>query len=86
MIKTILFLLLSTILFAQNSNVTVDKNSKSNQFIQRHINQNLNILSNNPKFADSSKAEIVSYFSTTKTAKFISFKYASTWPPLRMNT
>jgi len=72
MLKTILFLFLSTLLFAQNVNFSLRENTKTDQFIQRHIDQNLNILTNNPKFAEASKAEIIDYFSTTKTAKFIS--------------
>jgi len=67
---TILFLLSITILFAQNTK-NVDTTTKSNQFIQRHIQQNLNILSNNPKCAKASKEKVLTYFNTTKTAKFI---------------
>jgi len=59
-------------LFAQNANIKdVSSSSKLNKFINRHIQQNLNILINNPRFMNSSKAEVLDFFATTKTAKFI---------------
>jgi len=72
MLQTVTILLLSTMLFAQNSNLKqVDKISKLDEFINRHIKKNLDILSHNPDFQDSTEVDLYNYFLSSKTGKFI---------------
>jgi len=72
MLQIFSLLLLSTMLFAQNSNLELsDKTSKSSEFINRHIQKNLDILSEHPNFKNATETQICDYFLSSKTGKFI---------------
>ena len=86
MTKVLLLSLISTILLAQTHNIDViernnleigtwvkeSKINKTSIFIDRHIKENLNILAENVNLDNASEADILKYFSSSKTGKFIS--------------
>jgi len=86
MTKILLLSFISTILLAQtHNNEVLERNNleigawikeseinKTSIFIDRHIKENLNVIAKNVNLDNASEADILEYFLSSKTGKFIS--------------